>query len=318
MSLRSLAVSALLASAVVSAAVVSGAAPASAAVATPPLVLRDDAGASLSVVDAAAHPSFASATAAEACPAGADAARLVVEADGRVVISSVQPLADAATPPTVEPELPLADATDADAFALTLECVDVQQGVPVPTGAVFSVDLTRIDGVRYRVTPAPAAATTVTLTRTDDAALRVGGQAHLVATVAPGDARGTVTIDDGAGTALQAEVSEGRAQFAYPLAAAGTVSLSVSFVSDDPALWENAEGQALQLEVAAAEAPSTAAPSPAPTEDSAPPAAGPRDADLAATGSGQAVIAWMAGTGVALAAIGGSVLALRRRALARR
>ncbi|WP_154606366.1 LPXTG cell wall anchor domain-containing protein [Arthrobacter sp. AQ5-05] len=145
------------------------AAPTAAHAAAPPapansvgvLSLLDAGGAVLGAGSVTAQPGFSGALAPAPCPAGfADAARLgAIRGDGStVVISATTLLADAAQPARVLAAPVLADYALGDGATVTLECLSLMGGIPVPAATVFSTGLD-ISGGAFTVFPAPAVPT---------------------------------------------------------------------------------------------------------------------------------------------------------------
>ncbi|WP_219817051.1 LPXTG cell wall anchor domain-containing protein [Arthrobacter sp. GMC3] len=156
-------------SAAVGIAVLLLAAPTAAQAAAPPapvnsvgvLSLLDSGGNVLAAGSTAAQPGFSAALAPASCPAGfSDAARLsAIRADGSVVvISATTPLADPLQPAKVPTSPVLADYALGDGATVTLECLSVRGGVPVPAATVFSIGLD-IAGGAFTLVPAPVVPT---------------------------------------------------------------------------------------------------------------------------------------------------------------
>ncbi|WP_150958986.1 hypothetical protein [Microbacterium testaceum] len=141
---------------------------ASAASAASPLVVRDAGGAAVYSGDAAAYPSFSTATFADGCPAGTrDGARLTVTTGGStVVVSATVPVGGgAAVSVPMGSSFAAVVPSGATAATLTLECLALSAGVPsaIAPAATLAVTLDASGwSVPGRPSPSPTTAPTTT------------------------------------------------------------------------------------------------------------------------------------------------------------
>jgi len=116
-----------------------------AASAASPLVLRDAAGTAVFSGDAAAYPSFGTATFADGCPSGtSDGARLSVAAGGStVVVSATVPVtAGAAVSVPMGSSFTAVVPLGTTSATLSLECLALSSGVPSSILPVASLPVT--------------------------------------------------------------------------------------------------------------------------------------------------------------------------------